>query len=161
MRISFDLDDTLICYKPGVPAERPLPWLLRAFSTKEPLRLGAYELMTTLAQNGHELWIYTTSYRAPHLVKRWLRFYGIRVAGVINQVVHETRLREWSLSQCPSKYPSAFGIHLHIDDSIGVKIEGDRLGFHVVVVDPTDVNWTDHVLKVVEGFNPRPHGMRP
>ena len=41
MRISFDLDDTLICYEAGVASEPRLPWYLRLFISDEPLRLGA------------------------------------------------------------------------------------------------------------------------
>src|SRR5262249_34681987 len=40
MRISFDLDDTLICYQPGVPCEPSLPWHWRLLGGNEPLRRG-------------------------------------------------------------------------------------------------------------------------
>ena len=41
MRISFDLDDTLICYGAEVPNEPPLPLLLRWLMADERLRLGS------------------------------------------------------------------------------------------------------------------------
>ena len=41
MRISFDLDDTLICYQPHVPREPPPSWAWRLVIQDEPLRLGA------------------------------------------------------------------------------------------------------------------------
>ena len=53
MRISFDLDDTLICYQPGVPQEKSLlAWLAR-----EPLRLGAKALIRELQRSGHSVGI--------------------------------------------------------------------------------------------------------
>ena len=49
----------------------------------------------------------------------------------------------------PSKYPPAFGIDLHIDDSEGVLEEGREHGFRVVVVTPNDERWTEKVLDAV------------
>src|SRR5438067_846899 len=89
MRISFDLDDTLICYGPAVPCEPRPAWHRRLFTSREPLRLGAKSLMLELEQRGWELWIYTTSYREPRSVRRWLRSHGIRVRDVINRAIHD------------------------------------------------------------------------
>ncbi len=50
----------------------------------------------------------------------------------------------------PSKYPPAFGIDLHIDDSEGVGLEGERHGFTVVVVSPEDPDWVTRVLEAVD-----------
>jgi hypothetical protein len=52
--------------------------------------------------------------------------------------------------QGPSKYPPAFGIDLHVDDSEGVAEEGRRHHFGVVVVSPQDPEWTATVLAAVE-----------
>lgn len=48
-----------------------------------------------------------------------------------------------------SKYPVAFKFDLHIDDSKGVGIEGERFNFKTIIVDPSDQNWTDKVLREV------------
>ena len=52
MRISFDLDDTLVCYRADVPQEPRLPWFRRLFADDEPLRQGVPELMRQLRQRG-------------------------------------------------------------------------------------------------------------
>lgn len=49
----------------------------------------------------------------------------------------------------PSKFPLAFGIDLHIDDSEGVRMEGEAHGFRVLVVRPDDERWTLRVLDAV------------
>ncbi|HEX8957572.1 MAG TPA: hypothetical protein VF798_14925 [Burkholderiaceae bacterium] len=46
----------------------------------------------------------------------------------------------------PSKNPKAFGIDLHVDDSQGVFLEGQRFGFQVVVVSLDDGAWDTQVL---------------
>jgi hypothetical protein len=149
MRISFDLDDTLICYREGVPREPRLSWLRRLFVGDEPLRLGARVLMQNLADRGCELWIYTTSNRDPKSLRRWFRYHGVSVAGVINQDMHDRHFRRTRQARPPSKNPRAFGIDLHVDDSDGVKIEGERHGFSVVVVSPDDKDWVAQVLQAV------------
>jgi FMN phosphatase YigB (HAD superfamily) len=133
MRISFDLDDTLICYDPDVPCEcNRVPFLLRSWF-EEPLRRGAVDLMKELQRQGHSLWIYTTSYRSPKQVQRWLKFYGIKIDAVVNQDLHERFVGRRRFDKYVSKYPPAFDIHLHVDDLEGVRLEGEEYGFQVVI----------------------------
>jgi hypothetical protein len=58
----------------------------------------------------------------------------------------------------PSKNPAAFGITLHVDDSEGVRMEGEAHGFEVVVVTPQDGDWVKKVLLAVDKRQPRPTG---
>ena len=126
MRISFDLDDTLICYQPGVPCEPGLRWFWRLLASDEPLRQGTRGLISRLRQSGWETWIYTTSHRNPTSVRWWLWCHGIRVRKVINQDVHDRHLRRTHNDYPPSKNPAAFGIDLHVDDSVGVRMGRGR-----------------------------------
>lgn len=146
MRISFDLDDTLICYDPAVPREpNRVPFWLQSWFN-EPLRRGTVQLMRQLQSSGWDIWIYTTSYRSPGQVKRWFRFYGIDIAAVINQELHEQWVKRSPFQRYVSKFPPAFDIVLHVDDLEGVKLEGEENGFDVVVVDMTDEEWAAKVL---------------
>ncbi|HLK58100.1 MAG TPA: hypothetical protein VKU00_16150 [Chthonomonadaceae bacterium] len=148
MRISFDLDDTLICYQKEVPSERGrIPFFLKPW-INEPLRQGAPALMAELKRQGWEVCVCTSSYRSPMVVRLWLACYGIFVGRVINQDTYEAHLRRYPDPQPPSKNPRLFGIHLHIDDSEGVKREGEQYGFDVCVVSPEDANWTQSILEV-------------
>ena len=152
MRISFDLDDTLICYRPGAPCEPALPWYWRWLGGNEPLRRGAVKLMRELRQSGWEIWIYTTSHRNTSAVRWWLWCHGIQAVQVINQHIHDTTLRCTPNDHVPSKNPRAFGIDLHVDDSVGVRVEGERHGFHVVLVSPENETWTESVLSAAAEF---------
>lgn len=143
MRISFDLDDTLICYQSGALHEPVCSrWWARLWRG-EPLRLGAAALLAELATE-HELWIYTTSHRHPRTVSWWLWGYGVRVRYVINQDRHEHAFGR----QGRSKNPAAFGIHLHVDDSWGVWLE-NRYERNVCVVLPDDAGWAGKVRDAV------------
>jgi hypothetical protein len=147
VRISFDLDDTLICYG-GVPCEPRLPWLLRLLVRDEPLRRGASRLARELGNRGHELWVYTTSYRSPRAVRWWLRAHGIPVVRVVNGAEHAKCFGHGS---SPTKRPHAFGVDLHVDNSHGVAIEGERHGFRVCVVEPSAEDWVERILAAVDG----------
>lgn len=140
MRISFDIDDTLVCSS-SVPTEQFLPWWKR-WRYPELLRQGTRDLMRELIRQGHLLWLYTTSLRPTGYLRGWFRSTGIPICGVVNQQRHERQIG----TQGPSKYPPAFGIDLHVDDSEGVAEEGRRHRFRVVVVSPDDVNWVSRVL---------------
>jgi hypothetical protein len=144
MHIAFDLDDTLIPCEFRFPLERT-PWLARALGL-EPLRQGTVELCRQLRGRGHHLSVYTTSLRNPLAVHLMFLAHGIRLAGVINQDRHVRCLRNGrpAANEC-SKYPPAFGIDLLVDNSEGVREEGRRFGFSVVVVQPDDGDWIEAV----------------
>jgi hypothetical protein len=150
MRISFDVDDTLVLHDPALPGEIVVPWWWR-WRYPERLRPDARRLLQTLHLAGHELWIYTTSYREPRYLRGWFKCFGVPLADVVNQDRHDRVVKpEQFPGYTPSKYPRAFAIDLHVDDSEGVAIEGREHGFRVVVVAPTDPNWAAKVLAAVD-----------
>ena len=149
IRISFDIDDTLACqlHHSAVERSRLPAWVHRLLG--EPLRSGTRALTRELRRQGCSVWVYTSSGRTPSYIRRWLMLYGIRVDGVVNSVVHNHALTAHGLANTPSKFPPAFDIDLHVDDSEGVRLEGHAHGFRVVVVDPQDEHWAQRVLDAV------------
>lgn len=148
LTISFDLDDTLI---PGMKTFETEPQsLFQRMRGIEKIRLGTIVLMATLQQQGHKVFIYTTSLRPVHKIRRTLATYGIRPDKIINQQVH-TKVLSGNHNRC-SKYPPAFGIDVHVDDSEGVAIEGNRHNFKTIIVAADNVAWTDFVLQNLPVF---------
>jgi len=144
LRVSFDIDDTLVCDS-SVPTEQFVPlWYRRRY--REQVRRGCRDLMLALIARGCRLWIYTTSRRPPRYLYGWFRCMGITLEGVVTQGRHE----EIVGYRGPSKLPPAFGIGLHIDDSVGVAIEGRIHGFRVVRVEPDNELWTVDVLAAAD-----------
>lgn len=149
IRVSFDLDDTLTSHCSKVPIEKCLFPAFINHWLGEPLRRGTKRLFRELRQLDCSIWIYTSSGRSSAYIKRWFLLYGIRIDGVVNGNRHCRALNRHHLRRLPSKFPPAFGIDLHIDDSEGVKMEGDEHGFRVVVIHPHDEHWTEKVLDAV------------
>jgi hypothetical protein len=148
-RISFDIDDTLACHHGHLVAETSrVPAAIHRW-LGEPLRVGSRALIRELRRRGCSIWIYTSSDRSPFYIRRWLLLHGIRVDGIVNNERHRRGLATHGFSNSPSKFPPAFGIDLHVDDSEGVQMEGEAHGFRVVVVHPGDENWTEKVLEAV------------
>lgn len=149
IRISFDIDDTLACQLHHCDVEQSrLPACVHRW-LGEPLRMGTRSLIRDLRRQGCSIWVYTSSGRTPSYIRRWLLLYGIRVDGVVNSVLHNRALTVHGMCDSPSKYPPAFDIDLHVDDSEGVQIEGNDHGFRVVVVHPEDEGWAQKVLDAV------------
>lgn len=159
LRVSFDIDDTLACRPDHAGAEKfVLPAVVQRW-LGEPLRCGTRSLIRELRRRGCSIWIYTSSGRSPAYIRRWLLLHGIHVDGVVNNERHRSGLVKHGLSHSPSKFPPAFGIDLHIDDSEGVRMEGDAHGFRVFVVRPDDPNWGQRILEAVariQGYSQRP-----
>lgn len=149
MRVSFDIDDTLVCQPDHADAEKcVVPAAIHRW-LGEPLRFGARSLIRELRRRGCSIWIYTSSSRSPFYIRRWLLLHGIHVDGVVNSERHRSGLATHGFLHSPSKFPPAFGIDLHVDDSDGVRMEGDAHGFRVAVVSPDDPHWIERVLEAV------------
>ena len=128
MNISFDLDSTLI------PNGKEFETEKRTFMAKvfrvEKLRKGTKELFSSLEKEGHNLNIYTTSFRSKSRIRFMFWCYSIRVGKIVNQIENHQKLKSINISS--SKYPTVFGFDLHIDDSKGVEIEGNKHNFKVL-----------------------------
>jgi phosphoserine phosphatase len=145
MIISFDLDDTLI---PGTKTfETEDQNLIQKLAGIERIRKGTIELFKELRSRGHNIYIYTTSFRPTLKAKLTFLSYGIPVDRVINQQCHDRELKE-NKTKC-SKFPPAFGIDIHVDDSPGLKIEGNKFNFKTIIIEEQDLTWTDKILETV------------
>lgn len=71
MRISFDLDDTLILKSVEGPCEEALPPRRRGEAIEERLRQGTRELLSALHDKGWEILIYSNSYRGKTELTSW------------------------------------------------------------------------------------------
>jgi len=157
IRISFDVDDTLACHFSQGDAEcSRLPAAVHRW-LGEPLRSGTRELARELRRRGCSIWVYTSSGRTPAYVRRWLLLYGVRIDGVVNSVLHKQALTAHGFTNSPSKFPPAFAIDLHVDDSEGVRLEGYDHGFRVVVVQPDDTQWAQRILDAVAELQAQLH----
>jgi len=152
VKISFDLDDTLICWQSHSRYEpNAVPRLLRVWFN-EPLRFGTVNLIRQLKKERNEICIYTTSYRPLIYIRLFFCFYGIQIKEVINQKVHDRYFQKYKAYPYPSKHPKAFGIDLHIDDAEGVQLEAAQYDFNVVIISPLDNHWVQKVLDAVRNF---------
>ncbi len=148
MKISFDLDDTLIPSRLGdFSTERRAAF--QRWMGVEPIRQGAPALFASLKKAGHTVGIYTTSFRTKARIRFHLMTYRMYPDFVINEQMNRRVLQQYRVHS--SKYATAFGIDLHIDDSVGVLMEGERLGFRVLLVDKMDEAWEEKVWKIVVG----------
>jgi len=143
MIISFDLDDTII---PGIKTFATEEHnFLQRIAGIEKIRLGTIKLFQELRLQGHSIYIYTTSFRPILKTKFTFYTYGIPVDKVINQKCHDEELKE-NKGRC-SKFLPAFGIDLHVDDSPGLKIEGEKFNFKTIIIKEADKNWTQTILE--------------
>ena len=145
MRIAFDLDNTLIRCGHAFPLSTPQRRLWAKLLGNEQLREGIKGLTDHCRQRGWEVWVYTTSYRSAWHIRRLFWLHGIGLDGVVNQQRHDREVQ----ARC-TKHPPSFGIDLLVDDSEGVRMEGERHGFHVLVVAPEDVQWAEKVRAALE-----------
>jgi hypothetical protein len=158
MRIAFDLDGTLIPAS-GSPMQIERLGLFSRAISREPVRAGTPNLLSELRRRGHEVWIYTTSFRRPMRLQIWFASFGVRLDGIVNQARHLEISADRGIP-C-SKYPPAFGIDLLIDDSVGVEMEGRRFGFSVLQIKEDNASWCALVNSAVFRFESRTTLPRP
>ena len=141
MNISFDLDNTLI------PSDKEFETESKSILAKlfgiENIRKGTFDLISELQNHGHNIHIYTTSFRSKIKIRLTLKYYGIKVNRIINEKENRKVLKSKKINS--SKYPPAFGFDLHIDDLKGVGFESEKFNFKAIIIDPTDNNSTEKI----------------
>ncbi len=146
MKISFDLDDTII---PGSKKfETEQQNLIHKIFSIEKIRKGTITLFKELKQKNYSVGIYTTSYRSGYKIKLTFLLYGFNVDFIINQQKHLVEIKKTNIYS--SKYPPMFYIKLHVDDSVGVETEGNQHDFKTIIVSETSLSWTENVKKQIE-----------
>ena len=140
MRIAFDLDNTLIRGDFDFPLEEPKKYFFSKISSYEPLREGTHEIFKYCQNKNWETWVYTSSYRSTFYIRKLFWLYNIHLHGVVNQYIHDKYVKVRS-----TKYPPTFNIDLLVDDSEGVKIEGERFGFKTLWIKPEDYDWQKRI----------------
>lgn len=148
-RIAFDLDDTLLSPNNEFEYEHfPPVWFIKLLGF-EPLRKPTIQLFRDLRKQAYqgktELWVYTSSFRRKSYIRGLFGCYGLWLDGVVNGNLHKRRMK--NTAQRCSKYPPAFGIDILIDNSKGVKLEGEKQGFQVIQIDPLDEHWYLQIKK--------------
>ena len=150
--ITFDIDDTIRLHGDPGPAAARRGWMAR-WIYREPLRAGFPELCISLRELGCQVGIYTTSDRSAASIRRWLRCYGIQTDLIVNAREHRSVVEaSFPNQRAPSKHPGRFGVDLHIDDSPGVAVEGQRFGFRTLIIDPGDREWCQMILAEVSAM---------
>lgn len=145
MKISFDLDDTII---PGVKSFQTEPQtLFQRLLDMERIRKGTIELFKELKKQDHTVGIYTTSFSPYIRIKLLFLLSGFNLDFIINQKRHLGQVATSNVQS--SKYPPAFDIDLHVDDSRGVEIEGHRYGFQTLIIEEGQADWISVVLERV------------
>lgn len=151
MRIAFDLDNTLIPFTSGIQFKVESRTFIRRFFRSEPLRAGTIELLNSLKAEGHEIWIYTSSYRPKNYIRRTFFTHGIKLNGIVTQKTHDAIVKPKNIRF--SKHPPSFGIDLLIDDSKGVGMEGVQGNFRTLIIDSENKDWVSEITKVVSENN--------
>lgn len=148
MNISFDLDSTLIPNGKEFATENRSR--LAKLLGVEEIRKGSAKLLPELQHRGHKVHIYTTYFRSGRKIRRTLWYYGIKVNSIVTQTQNVKMLRALNIQA--SKYPVAFGFDVHIDDSKGVGIEGEKWGFKTIIIDPQDDAWEEKIKQLIENY---------
>jgi len=146
MKISFDLDDTLLVRSDAPDIEVGSVPLVRGY-IEEYFRAGCRELFSWLKQQHCEVGVYTNSYRGKSDLEQWFMANNMRIDFVINQQLHDGRVdsepKRYSL---PAKCPHLFGIDIHIDDLPEIKEGAELYGPKVILVEPLNVEWVQKLI---------------
>ena len=146
MRISFDLDGVLFVSPEKYETEAPLAFP-RSIFFPDRLRKGTIDLIHTLQEEGFEVWIYTSSFRAKVYIRALFRRYGVHFDGIINGYRHRDEVQRRRSGILPSKIPTFYQISLHVDDEDMVIANSKIYGFRAMKISEPDADWADKVLK--------------
>ena len=145
MRVSFDLDEVLFVSPQTHKTEPPLPGLL-ARLYPERLRLGTPNLIHSLQTLGYEVWVYTSSFRSEHYIRRLFHHYGVRFDGIVNGDRHLREVQGNRRETLPQKLPNRYRISLHVDDEEVICSLGRQYGFRAYQLFAQDDDWQEKII---------------
>ena len=145
MRVSFDLDEVLFVSPLTHKTEPQLPFPLKYFFP-ERLRLGTPDLIRALQQQGYEVWIYTSSFRAEDYIRRLFRAHGVRLDGIVNGERHLKEVQRDNKTTLPQKLPNRYRISLHIDDEEVICSAAGQYGFRAYQLNAQDDDWAQKII---------------
>lgn len=148
MVTSFDIDNTLIPYSNEFEVEE-LGFIAKLLAA-ERLRKGTKSLFRSLESRGYEIWIYTTSYRSKLYLARTFIAHGLFPRKYINGKMNDLHLAQNNYAG--SKNPKLFGIAIHVDDSEGLRMEGEKNDFHTIIISPENGNWVLEILAIIDAL---------
>ena len=145
MRVSFDLDEVLFVDPETFETEPPLRFPLNRLFI-ERLRKGTVDLIHQLQEEGFEVWVYTSSFRADVYIRNLFRHYGVKFNGIINGTRHLAEVQGDRREVLPQKMPQHYRISLHRDDEEAIIANGKAYGFKVLRICEPDEHWAEKVL---------------
>ena len=151
MKISIDLDDTILVKSDSIHIEENTTALVRGF-IEEYFRRGTRKLFAFLSANNVEVGVYTNSYRGKSALDKWFSDNNFHISFVINQQLHDvkrdTQEKPYSL---PPKCPHLFDIDIHIDDLEAIKIEAEKFGPTVILASPNE-DWAELIIDELKHY---------
>ena len=145
MRISLDLDNVLFVSPGQCETEPPRRFPVNRLFP-ELLRMGTVDLVHTLQDQGFEVWLYTTSFRADVYIRTLFRHYGVRFDGIVNTGRHVTGGKRRSGEPLTQEKPPLSRISLHVGDAGSVPPEARTSFFQAVDVSGQDDQWTQKII---------------
>jgi len=112
------------------------------------MRKGTPQVINMLKSRGHQVGIYTTSFRKTSAIQFWLICYRTKADFIINE--QRNSMVKLKTEVNSSKYPPAFNIDLHIDDLPGVGMEGTKYGFKTLIIPSEETDFSQCVYDEVE-----------
>ncbi len=157
MRVSFDLDEVLFVLPETHKTEPPLrfPWNK---IYKERLRLGTPDVISSLQEQGYEVWVYTSSFRSEKYIRRLFRHYHVKFDGIVNGTRHLKEVQRDHKTTLPQKLPNKYRISLHIDDEAIICTLGKQYGYDVFQLDAQDDDWKDKIIACADHIRKRDFG---
>ena len=149
MKISLDLDDTLLVKSDSLFIEENTTPLIRGF-IEEYFRQGTRKLFAYLSKRNFDVGVYSNSYRGKSALEAWFVENDFHINFVINQQIHDAKCdTQKNRYQLPDKCPHLFDIDIHIDDLEEIKRGAEKFGPTVILVSPAE-NWAELLITELE-----------
>ena len=142
MRVSFDLDEVLICDPDKYPAEK-LPFPLNV-AFPETIRKNAGLLTAALCDFSFDVWVYTGKFYSSRHVKALLGIHRGRVSGVINGVN-----KKYSDSPIQESFRNKYRVAVHIDNESIIWIDTRKKEYEIIDI-KSDKYWANKAFKLIK-----------
>ena len=148
-RVTLDLDEVVFGTSDDIPREKALkfPYSLKY---KQRIRLGIPALFYFLAQNGYDIWVYSSNYYSIDDIKDFFRCYHANVNGIITGMAKKNRQTEASAAGMEKLISNKYSVTLHIDNETILRTVKADKSFDEFEINATPEEWAKRAITIIE-----------
>lgn len=150
-RVTIDLDEVIFGISDDSLLEKKLPFPFN-YEYKERIRAGVPALFHFLAQNGYDIWVFTSKFYSMDYLKQLFKHYHAHVDGLVTGTAKRNTESNEARKRVDKLIADKYRYTLNIDDKMVLLTHSGSKDFTDYEIDTSNHKWSESIMSIVEGI---------